>query len=176
VLLTAAVVGLVLTASACGGGKKPAETTNGSSATVEWASGVCSAFTEWKTALHNLTLHVGISGAPLRQAGRQAQNATEKLAQSLENLGAPGTNGGEQAKQSLAALESSLSQSISTIESAMPRHPSAAEAATALTTVRRELTLMAQDLTKAVYQVKNADPSGELGRAFHQASSCAPYV
>jgi hypothetical protein len=171
VLVVVAVVGLVLSASACGGGKKSPE----ASAAEQWASSVCNAFTDWKTSLEDAKATVtsgGLSGANLRRAARQAQDATQKLSRTLKNLGAPSTTGGAQAKSNLSDLEASLSESASTIESTLSRgQPSIEE----LTTVAGEFASMKSDLTAAVRNLKQFDPSGELEKAFHDTPSCSAY-
>jgi hypothetical protein len=177
VLVAAAVAVLVLGASACGGGKK-SDTASGAE---QWAGSVCSAFTDWKTSLEDIKSSLtegglsSLSGSELRQAGREAEDATQTLARSLKGLGAPDTAGGEAAKSSLDTLESSLSDSMSTIEAAVPRNPSLSDLVTALPTVKTELTTMAKDFTTAVDNLKQADPGGELEQAFHDAPSCGAY-
>lgn len=171
-LVAATVAALALSASACGG-------SSDASATEQWAGSVCTAFTDWKTSLQDAKSTLtsgGLSGANLRQAGRQAHDATQKLGRTLENLGAPDTTGGEQAKTNLATLETSLSDSANTIEDTLNSRPSSlAEVTTALTTVKAEVASMADDLTGAVSNLKQFDPGGELEKAFHDAPSCSAY-
>jgi hypothetical protein len=177
--MAAAVAGLVVSASACGGGGKKTDTT---SASVQWASSVCSAFTDWKTSLQDIKTNLtagglsSLSDATLRQAERKANDATNTLTRTLKNLGAPNTTGGAAAKASLDTLEASLSESMSTIEAAVPRNPSPADLMSALPTVTGQVTKMANDLTTAVDSLKQADPGGELQKAFHDAPSCSAYV
>lgn len=180
--MVAAVAGLVLGASACGGGKKSTDTTTGSSATEAWASGVCTAFTDWKTSLENIKSNLtggGLSGLTefqLRQSGRQAQDATKTLTKSLDDLGAPTTTGGEAAKSKLDALKTTLSDSMSTIEDTLRSNPSSLpEAVAAVAAVKAQLTTMATALTGTVGDLKQLDPSGDLEKAFHRAPSCSAY-
>jgi uncharacterized protein involved in exopolysaccharide biosynthesis len=178
VLVAVAVAGLVLSASACGGGKK-SDTT---SASTEWAGSVCSAFTTWKNSLQDIKTNLtegglsSLSSSQLRQAGRQAESATQTLARSLDKLGKPDTANGQEAKDNLKTLENSLTDSMNTIESAVPRNPSMADLLSALPTVQTEFTKMSNDLKTAVGNLKQSDPGGELEKAFKDAPSCSAYV
>jgi hypothetical protein len=171
---------LVLGASACGGGKKSDTTTStsGSSATVsvKWANGVCSAFTEWKTTLQQVktTLKGGnLSVAQLTQALGQAKDATNKLAQSLQQLGMPDTPDADEAKTNIAEIKSALSASMGMIEASLSGGaPSASE----LQTVGQQISYMAGVLTRSVASLKHKLNSGsQVGKVFHQAPACSAY-
>src|SRR3954454_18685790 len=125
VLVAAAVAVLALSASACGGGKSGTTTEASGSPATEWASGACSAFTEWQNQLQGIQQDLDTQGSvptvsAVRQAGRDAEKATQTLVKTLKNLGTPSTTGGEQAKSEVDALETSLTDSMSTIQGAVP--------------------------------------------------------
>src|SRR5436190_10405888 len=97
---------LVLAVTACGGGKGgDSTTTTGASTTVQWASGVCTAFTTWKTSvkssLKDIEPSVHPSSSDVQNAGSEIRDATETLQQSLKDLGKPNTTSGAAAKQNL---------------------------------------------------------------------------
>jgi len=177
VLVAVAVAALALSASACGGGKK-SETT-AASANAIWAGNVCSVFTAWKTSLQNIKTNLTSGGIPsssdLRQAGRQADDATKTLVRSLKNLDPPSSTDGETAKATLDTLETNLSNGMSTIEDAVPKNPSMSDLVTALPTIKAAFTTMAGDVKTAVNDLKKLDPGGEIEKAFHDAPACQVY-
>ena len=174
-LAVAAVAVLALSVSACGGSKKSTTTTTGVPITAEWAGGVCSAFTEWKTSLEDVKSTVkggDLSPSQLKQAVQQAEDATTTLARSLQQLGMPDAPGIEQAKTNLANLRSALTASVDVIKVSLNRgNTSTSE----LQTVGEQLDYMSGVLTRAAARLKQFEPSGELGKAFHDAPSCAEY-
>jgi hypothetical protein len=184
VVVAAAVVMLVLSASACGGGKKSSSTTTTTaSATQQWAGGVCSAFTTWKTALQGIksSLKAGgissLNSTALKQAATKAEDATTTLVNSLKNLGKPDTANAQAAKKNLTSLQTTLSQGMTTIENTLKSAPSnVAGMATAVSTAAAELATMANSLTKSVDQLKQINPGSDLEQAFKQAPSCSAYV
>jgi hypothetical protein len=172
----AALVGLALVVSACGGSKKAGTTTTSSlSATTDWANSVCSAFTDWKNSIQDVksTVTAGnLSSSQLRQAARQAEDATKTLTRTLSNLGTPDVPGIEQAQTNIDALKTSLSANVSVIQSAFAHgQPSTAQLAQAA----QEFQKMTATLTRTVAYLKTRDPSGELGKAVHQAPACKAY-
>jgi hypothetical protein len=172
---------LVLAVTACGGGKGGESTaTAGASATVQWASGVCTAFTTWKTSVKSSLEDVKLSAHPsssdVQHAGNEVRDATETLQQSLKDLGKPDTKSGAAAKQNLDTLRTVMSNDMDKIdESLKPKPPTAAAALQQISTVSATLAAMVQNITLAVGNLKKFEPNGELEQAFHEAPSCAPY-
>lgn len=180
-LVAAVVAVLVLGVSACGGGKST--TTNAASATEQWAGGVCSAFTTWKKSLQSIgsTLKNGgvssLSSSELTKAANQADDATKTLVQSLKKLGVPETAQSQTAKKTLTTLENSLTQGLTSIESALGSGGSSlAGVATTVATVTTEVGKMGTALSTAVTDLKGLDPGSDLQQAFKQAPSCSAYV
>ena len=171
---------LVLAATACGGGKSATTTTTasgGTEATVQWANGVCSAFSTWKTSLESINVGANPSESALRQAERQIEDATTTLTRSLKDLGKPDTAAGQTAKQSLDTLQTQISNNLNKIQDTLKSTPSSATAALAqISTVSGILATMAHNLTLAFNRLKHADPTGEVDKAFHQAKSCSAFI
>lgn len=176
-LAVAGVVVLALSLSACGGSKKAADTTTTTSlaATTDWANGVCTAFTDWKTSIQDIKASLtggNLSSSDLRQAARQAEDATKTLTRTLDNLGTPDVPGIDQAKTNIDALKTSLTANVNVIQSAFAHgQPSTAQLAQAA----QEFQKMVGTLTRTVAYLKTRDPSGELGKAVHQAPACKQY-
>ena len=175
---------LALTASACGGGGGSPTTTaasgaDGTSSTVQWASGVCSALKTWNASIENVRTSVK-SGQPskseLKNAGQQISDATHELASSLKQLDTPDTQAGQAAKKSLDSLSTELSSSTDKIDGALNSSSSSAGGSLAtLSAVSGELATMAQSISQAVSKLKQVDVKGELNQAFHQAKSCSSF-
>jgi hypothetical protein len=175
------VAALVLAAAACGGGGKSETTTTsaaaGGSSAVQWADGLCSAFSTWKTSLQSIHLGVHPSESDLRQAESEVRDATDTLTKSLKELGKPDTAAGQAAKQNVESLTTVLSNDMDKIEKTLkPNPPTAAAALQQISVVSATLASMAHNLTLAFGHLKQADPDGELEKAFHQAKSCSEFV
>lgn len=167
---------LVLAATACGGGKGETSTTTGASATVQWASDMCTAFTTWKNSLKSIHLGAHPSSSDVQKAGDEVRDATETLTRSLKGLGKPDTATGEAAKKNLDTLQTVMSKDKEKIEETLKtKPPNAAAALAQVSTVTATLAAMVQNLTLAVGNLKKAEPTGELEKAFQQAPACAPY-
>lgn len=177
----AAATALVLAAAACGGGGKSATTAttaaSGGSPAVQWADGVCSSFTTWKTSLQSIHLGVHPSRSDVEQAGREVREATNTLTKSLKDLGRPDTAAGQAAKQNIDSLATVLSNDMDKIEQTLkPNPPTAAAALQQISVVSATLASMVHNLTLAFGHLKQADPNGELEKAFHHAKSCSAFV
>jgi hypothetical protein len=150
-----------------------------SSGTSQWASGVCTAFSDWQASLKDAksTLTTGgVSEANLNQATGQAQEANQQLVRTLQNLGKPGTSDGQKATQNVNDLKTSLSFIMNKIKQTVDQKATTpAELEAELTTVKQSISTMSAALTTAVTNLKAFDPSGELEQAFNDAPSCAGY-
>jgi hypothetical protein len=179
-LLGLAAALLVLSAAACGGGGKATTSTAAAGVpTAQWANGVCSAFTTWKTSLQSIQGSVTSqpSTSALKQAGTQIESATETLAKSLKQLGKPDTAQGEAAKQNLDTLATTLEGGLNKIKTTLNTNSSGAAGALAqISTITTTLSAMANNLKIAGANMKNFAPSGELKQAFEQAKACQPYL
>lgn len=182
-LATAAAAGLVLSVAACGGGGGAGPTTTtaaaGGSSAVQWANGVCSSFTTWKQSLESIKTDVKSrpSESQLRQAGRQVENATEKLARSLKQLGKPETAQGEAAKQQLDRLATALEDGMSQLEDTLKSNSSGGGSVLSqISAISATLATLANKLELAGGNLKQLAPSGELRQGFHQAAACRQYV
>ena len=179
-LLGAGVVALVLAVSACGGGGGGDTTTTTSSETsaADWATGVCSSFTTWKTSLESIKTNVASepSKSALQKAGQQIESATTTLTTSLKQLGKPDTAQGQAAKQNIDTLATSLETDMNKVKDTLNSTSSGgASSLSAISSVSATLASMAQNLTLAAGNLKSFAPSGELKQAFHESSACQPY-
>jgi hypothetical protein len=180
-LLGALAAVLVLSAAACGGGGSSTTTTSASGTTAEeWASGVCSSFTTWKTSMGNIkasTTGSLPSKSQLQKAGQDIVSATQTLAKSLKELGKPETAQGQAARQNVDTLATTLQNDVDKIQQTLKSSPSGtAGTMSTITTLSTTVAAMAGNLKLAGENLKNFAPSGELQQAFHQADACKPYI
>jgi hypothetical protein len=179
----AAVAALALTASACGGGSgqtTTAASATGSQSTVQWAGGVCSAFSAWQASLANITKSFKggqPSKAALQSAGQNLSDATTQLTNSLKQLKTPGTAAGQSAKNDIDALQNQLQKNINKIQQAVKptADSSAASSLAALSTVSGVLASMANNFEMVVASLKQHNAKGQLQQAFQQAPACSKY-
>jgi ElaB/YqjD/DUF883 family membrane-anchored ribosome-binding protein len=174
------VLALVLAAVACGGGgESSTTTTTEESSAVQWAGGVCSAFTTWKNSVKSIESSVASqpSKSQIQKAGQDFQSATKTLTESLKQLGKPDTAQGQAAKKNLDTLESTLQSNMNKIQDTLNQSSSgAASTLSQISTLSATLATMANNLKLAGGNLKSFAPSGELQQAFHQATACQPYL
>lgn len=110
---------------------------------------------------------------PREAANGEAKTATEKLATSLEGLGAPQTVSGQQAKHALDQLSTDVRQGISTVEGATDGVSGASGLASAGATVAGTLATMGTQVQTTLSKLKGLDSaSSELSDAFATAGAC----
>jgi hypothetical protein len=172
-LIAALVSLLALGLAGCGG-----DDGGGSSdvsATDDWANDVCSAVTEWTSAM--TSVGSGLQGGDLSKdsldkALDDMRNATDQFADDLRGLGRPDTEAGEDAKQTLDGLADDVEQGRDEINDAVEGADTAQELLAAVPTVTQTLQAMSSDVANAFSSLQQLDAQGELEDAFSQASSC----
>ena len=173
-----AVAVLVLAAAGCGGGGSNTTTSTaaGGTSAEQWATGVCSAFTTWTKSLQSIQTSVTSqpSKSALQNAAKQAESATETLAQSLKALGKPETAQGQAAKKNLDALANTLQTGMTQLKQTM--NSSSSGTLAQISAITATLSTMAGKLQLAGTNLKNFAPSGELKQAFEQSSACKKYI
>src|SRR5215211_1696625 len=90
------VVILAGAAAGCGGSDNSSE----ASPTEEWASGFCTAITDWTTSLQDVTSQFSdtsnLSEDGLQSAAADIRSATDTLVSDFRDLGAPDTESGDE--------------------------------------------------------------------------------
>jgi phage-related protein len=155
-------------ASGCGGGKDE------NSATA-WADDVCSAATTWRDSITSTT--DSLSGGNLSENGLTSavddiKSATSDFVDDVRGLGAPDTESGEQAKESLDKLADAADENLSTIQSAVDDASGVSGVMQAVTAISTALSTMASQVSSTVAELKQLDAGGELEAAFNDADSC----
>jgi exonuclease VII large subunit len=178
----AVVVALALAASACGGsGSKnnpTATTATGGSATVAWASAVCTSFSAWRASLQRAKASLGSqpTTTEFQNAGHQVTVATQGLQSSLQQLGKPPTGNTAAVQQDIATLRTQLLNGKAKIQDTLNgNYANASQLKSAVSSVRTTATGMLDDFTSAVNDLKSLDPGSEVEKAFQQTSACKPF-
>ena len=169
--LTAVAASLVFVAAGCGSSGGGSTTTTSASATETWASGVCSSITTWQAAIKSAAGSVksNPTKSGLQTAAGGAKSATEALASDLKGLGKPDTQAGQQAKDSLDQLSTSLQKDVTTIENAVKGISGVSGVLGAVSTVTTTLATMGTEV-KTIFT--ELDTKGELKNAFASSGAC----
>ena len=96
----------------------------------------------------------------------------ETLASDLKGLGKPDTQGGQQAKDSLDQLSTSLQQDVTTIENAVKGVSGVSGVLAAVPTVTATFATMQTQVKTTFTDIQGLDAKGELKNAFASSSAC----
>jgi len=156
-----ALCALSFTAAGCGG-------EDDASATEDWAGGLCSSLSAWSDSITSATESVkdNPSADGLQSAVDDVKQATSTLTGDLDALGKPDTEAGQEAKDAIDELATSLETEIDEIESAT------GGGAAALSTLVGSLTTISSQVSSTFDQLEQLDRSDELQSAFENADSC----
>ena len=170
--LLAWVVFGVLAASlvaGCGG-----DDGGGDSATA-WADDVCSAITTWTDSITSTTdsLRGGnLNEDSLKSAVDDLADATNDFVDDVRGLGAPDTEAGQQAKESLDQLADDADENLSPVQKAVDDASGSSGIVAAITAISGAISTMGQQFSATFTELQQLDPGGELETAFNEADSC----
>lgn len=175
-IIVIVVLAAAILSAGCGGGSSSGGTTESSAtAAGDWANGVCEAFANWNSSITEAGQ--GIKDNPseegIRTAGDEIRSATQTLADDLRGLGKPDTPSGQEAKDEIDQLATSLDTSLQKITDAMDNSSGTSGAVAAATTIGTSLVEMGNQVSSAFTQLEQIDAQGQLEDAFQQADSCA---
>src|SRR4051812_20840094 len=163
----ASILLLSVAAAGCGGGssKPTAE---------DWAGNLCSAVTSWtdelKSTATTLTSDPTLEG--LKSAKNDVSSATDTFVDDLKGLGKPNTEAGEQAKETTDKLADQLGQDKQELSDAVDKASGVQGVVDAAKAVQAALTKMATQFQAAFSSLQALDTKGELEDAFQSADSC----
>ena len=169
-------VTLAFAAAGCGGSEPSAE--------EEWAGDVCSSVSDWQDQVEqsatDIREQVRSPGADtlaaIESEIEEAADATNKLAEDLQSLETPDTEGADQAKQELDALGTQLESTVDNVKQtidSLPENASLTELAKALSPLLPSLQSLATNASNALASVQ--ETGSELKTGFEQADSCEQY-
>ena len=170
-VLAAAVAVAALLAAGCGSSSDSSD----ASPTSEWADGLCSAISTWKSSVASIGDTVtegGLSKDSLTSAVDDARSSTETFISDLEGLGRPDTEAGQQAKDSIDQLAADLRTEVATVEEALDGASGVAGILAAVPTISSALGAMGTDVTSTLSELESLDAKSEIESAFEASSSC----
>jgi methyl-accepting chemotaxis protein len=145
--------------------------------TAAWASGFCSAVTDWTNELQTITSQFSdtsnLSQDGLESAADDLRDATDTLASDIEALGAPDTDSGEEVKSSLDTLSTTLQDETSEIEDTAQGVSSVADLPSAISTISASLASLGNAFSQTLQTIDDADVDGELRTALEDSPECA---
>ena len=100
------------------------------------------------------------------------QSATSDFVDDVRGLGAPDTEAGEQAKESLDQLADAADESLSTIQNTVDDVSGVSGIVEAVTAIGTAISTMGTQVSSTVTELKQLDAGGELEAAFNEADSC----
>ena len=168
------IVVLAMTGMAAGcGGDDESE----ADPTAAWASGFCSAVTDWTNELGTITSEFSdtsnLSQEGLQSAASDLRDSTDTLVSDLKDLGAPDTQSGEEVKNSLDSLSTTLEDETSEIETTAQGVSSIADLPNAITKISASLSALGTAFSQTLQTIDSADVGGELQTALEDSPECA---
>jgi hypothetical protein len=163
------VLAAVVMAAGCGGSKKQPDTT------TEWANGLCTAVTTWKTSVTQAAEPLkngSLSKSSIQNAGNELQDATNTFVSSVKKLGKPNTEAGAQAQQDVDQLSQQIHDGTQKISDAAKGVSGVSDALGAISVATATLSTMANEITSTFTSLQSLGGKGELKTAFAQADAC----
>ena len=173
IALLAVLVAAAALAGGCGGSS---DSSSGTTTSAEdWANSLCTDIKTWTTSIQSAIepLKSGdVSKSSLQSATTDMKDATSTFVDDIKSLGAPDTEGGQKAKESLDNLADELSSGIDEIKQSVENISGVQGAVTAMSSVQTTVQKMGTDAQTALNDVEQADVKGELEDALKNAPAC----
>lgn len=166
-LAAALVAAVALLAAGCGKNDQPT--------TSEWADGLCSAITTWTSSLTSIASTLqsgGLNKDSLTTAVDDAKSSTQDFTSTLDDLGKPNTDSGQQAQDAVDQLSSEIKADIQTIQDAVDDASGVSGILNAVTVIKDTITKAGTQVSSTVTSLQGLDAQGELESAFTSSSSC----
>ncbi|HEU5207697.1 MAG TPA: hypothetical protein VFT94_08830 [Gaiellaceae bacterium] len=167
------VLALAGVAAGCGGGDEESE----SDPTAAWAAGFCNAVTDWTDELQTISSQFSdtsnLSEDGIRSAASDVQTATQTLVDELRDLGAPGTDSGQEIQDALDTLSTTLEDESAEIEDTANGVSGLTELPSAITKISSSLSALGTAFSQSLQAIDDADVSGELQAALEDSPECA---
>jgi hypothetical protein len=168
--LLALVLVAAIPAAGCGGDDSEQDPT------AAWASGFCTAITDWTDELQNIASQFSdtsnLSEEGVKSAADDVKSATDQLKDDLQGLGRPETPSGEAVETSVDQLSTTLEDEAAKIEDTAQGVSNLTELPTAITTISASITAMSSAFTNTLTTIQNADADGELQAALEASPEC----
>jgi hypothetical protein len=165
------VVVLAVAAVGCGGSDSEEDPT------AAWASGFCSAVTNWTDDLQDVTSQFSdtsnLSQDGLQSAANDVRDSTEKLVDDLKSLGRPETDSGQEVQDAVDGLATTLDNETAKIEDTANGVTGITALPSAITTISTSLSAMTTAFSDTLQTIQNADVNGELQKSLEDSPDCA---
>jgi len=173
-LIASAVAALVLVVAGCGGSDESSST---ASPTDEWATGFCTAVTDWTDSLKSVTDEFSspssLSTDALQNAATDIKDVTQTFVDQVKGLGAPDTESGEEVKSSVDELATTLETEMANIETAANNVSGLTGLPSAISSITTSMSAMSQAFSSTMQTLESADGQGELQSALEASPACA---
>ena len=159
--LIAAVAIAALLAAGCGSSSDSGDATP----TTEWADGLCSSITTWKSSITSIidTLKAGgLTKDSLTTAVDDAQSATNTFTTSLKDLGRPDTDAGQQAQDSVNELTTQIDDDMTKIQDTVSNASGVAGILAAVPTITTTIQSAGNQVADTISSFEALDAKGEL--------------
>jgi hypothetical protein len=171
VLSLAAVVLVSVIAAGCGGSDSDDQ-----DPTAAWASGFCTAITDWTDELQSITSQFtdtsNLNEDAIRTAASDAKSSTDQLVDDIRGLGRPDTSSGQEVEDSIDQLSTTLEDESTKIDDTAQGISGLTELPGAITTISTSLTTMSTAFSNTLTTIENADVDGELKAALEASPEC----
>lgn len=163
------VLALALVAAGCGGSDDDADPT------AAWASGFCTAITDWTSSIEDATSELTSSPSEdgLRSAADSVRSATDQFVDELRGLGRPETDSGDEIESALDTASTTIESESADIEEAVDGISNLTDLPEALTTITSALSAMGTAAASVLQAMQAADVDGELQSALEDSPECA---
>lgn len=160
-------------AAGCGGSSD--SSSSDTTPTAKWADSLCSSITTYKESLTSAfdTLKAGdLSKDSISSAVDDAKAATETFTSSLQDLGRPDTESGQQAQDAVNELSTEIQTDMQKIEDAVDNASGIAGLLAAAPEIQSTLSSAGTQISDTLSSFQDLDAKGELESAFKDSDSC----
>jgi hypothetical protein len=165
------LAGLLALAAGCGGDDGGGE----SSATADWADGICSSTLTWTESVTSTAQSLsggGLGEEELRGAVDDIESATKDFAEELKGAGRPDTAAGAEVEAAFDDLAGDVEESVAEMKTAVEDVSGVSEVLEAVTAVSAILSTMSEQVSATLARIETLDAQGEIETAFEEADSC----
>lgn len=163
----ALVAAAALLAAGCGKNDQPSAS--------EWADSMCSAVTTWQSSITSIVTSLQSSGLTkdsLTSAFDDAKSATNDLTSTLDDLGKPDMESGQEAQAAVDQLSSEIKTDIKTIQDAVDNASGVSGILNAAQVTKETITQAGTQVSSTVTTLQGIGAQKELKSAFADSSSC----
>jgi methyl-accepting chemotaxis protein len=163
-----------LLAAGCGGSSDTGSSGD-TTPTAQWADSLCTSVSTYTSALQaafDSLKSNGLTSESLAGAVDDAKSATETFTSSLDGLGRPDTEAGQQAQDAIDELSTEIQADMTKIEDTVSSAAGIAGVIAAVPTITSTVSDASKQIGDTVSTLRGLDAKGELQSAFDETDSC----